>query len=112
MADISAEKINEIAIVSISGEISMSTVSYIDDACREYLVPETKVFALDMRGVTFIDSFGISRILKISKAYSANDSKFLLINMNDNIRQIFKIATFDKFFTIMTKSEFDNKYFQ
>lgn len=112
MAEISTDKKNDVAVVSITGEISLTTVEYIDKACREFLTPDVRVFALDMRGVTFIDSFGISRILKISKAYSCNETQFLLINLNDNIKQIFKIATLDNFFTILSKNEFENKYLQ
>jgi anti-sigma B factor antagonist len=102
---------DDTAIISISGEITMTTVTDIDNACKKFVNSGLRVFAIDLKNVIFIDSFGISRIIKQSKAFAANGTDFVLINLNDNISQIFKIATFDKLFTIMNQSEFDSKYF-
>jgi anti-anti-sigma factor len=110
MAEISIEESDNTVIIHIAGEITMTTAADIDNACRKYIDAELKVAALDLRSVLFIDSFGISRVIKISKSFNAKGTDFVLINMNDNISQIFKIATFDKLFTIMTNDEFRNKY--
>jgi len=106
MTEISVEQKNSIVIISISGEITMSTVNDLDNECKRFLNSDIKVMALDLKYVQFVDSFGISRIIKISKAFIGKEIEFVLINMNDNINQIFKIATFDKLFTIMTTAEF------
>ena len=112
MAEVSIEEKNNAVIVSVSGEITMTTVNEIDFVCKPYVNSDIEVIAIDLKLVMFIDSFGISRIIKISKAFSAQNKTFVLINMNENIHQIFKIATFDKLFTIMTKPEFMMTYMQ
>ena len=110
MIELSSEKIDNTVIISISGEISMTTVSVIDKICSPYIKSGLKAVAFDFKLVRFIDSFGISRIIKTSRMFTAENTEFVLINMNDNIKQIFKIATFDRLFTIMTKDEFIDTY--
>lgn len=110
MSEISIEESNGAVILYLSGEITMVTVTNIDNICKKYLNSDIDVLAFDMRGVQFIDSFGISRVIKESKSFASKGIEFVLINLNDNINQIFKIATFDKLFTIMTKDEFNEKY--
>lgn len=110
MSSMIFEEKNNTAIIGITGEITLSTTSDLDEACRGFINSGLKVIAFDLRYVTLIDSFGISRIIKHSKAFSAKGTEFVLVNMNDNIREIFRIATFDSFFNIMTKAEFTEKY--
>lgn len=110
MSGIKIEEKDGAVIVGISGEITMPTVSEIDIACKKYLESGAKVIALDFKNVVFIDSFGISRVIKLSKAFNAQGTDFVLINMNEHISQVFKIATFDKIFTILTNAEFEGKY--
>jgi len=110
MPDIIVEENGDVVVIILSGEITMLTVKDIDHVCKKYLNSNLKVLALDLRSVQFIDSYGISRIIKILRAFTIAGAEFVLINMNDNIRLVFKIATFDKMFTIMTKEEFSNTY--
>jgi len=112
MADLSIEEKEDVVIISITDEITMTTVNDIELACKKYVNSKLTVLALDLNNVQFIDSFGISRIIKLSKSFIGTGTEFILINMNDNIHQIFKIATFDRLFTILTKSEFMEKYLQ
>ncbi len=111
MSEIRVEEFDNIVIIFISGEVTMVTVNDIDNTCKKYLNSDIDVLALDMKGVQFIDSFGISRVIKESKAFASQGIEFVLVNLNDNINQIFKIATFDRLFKIMTKDEFNYKYF-
>jgi anti-anti-sigma factor len=110
MSVINVEEQNNAVIIYLSGEITMITVNEIDNVCRQYLNSDIDVLAFDMRNVQFIDSFGISRVIKQSKMFSSQNIEFVLVNLNDNIKQIFKIATFDKLFNIMSKDEFNIKY--
>ncbi|PKL17848.1 MAG: hypothetical protein CVV49_08695 [Spirochaetae bacterium HGW-Spirochaetae-5] len=110
MSVINVEEKNNAVIIYLSGEITMITVNGIDNVCRQYLNSDIEVLAFDMRNVEFIDSFGISRVIKQSKMFSSQGVEFVLVNLNDNIKQIFKIATFDKLFNIMTKEEFNSQF--
>ncbi len=64
MSVINVEEQNNAVIIYLSGEITMITVNGIDNVCRQYLNSDIDVLAFDMRNVQFIDSFGISRVIK------------------------------------------------
>ena len=49
-------------------------------------------------------------MVKISRAVIDGGRDFILINMNSNIQQIFRMTTFDKVFKIMPEEEFIAKY--
>ena len=106
----STEKIDNIVIISISGEITMNTVSEIDRVYTPFIKSGLSAVAFDLKYVEFIDSFGISKIIKISRAFKAENTEFVLINMKNNILQTFRKAMFDKLLTITTKAEFMDTY--
>lgn len=99
-----------VVIVRIAGELTLTDIKEFDGIFNKYLKSKFEVIALDLYEMPFLDSFGISRLVKISRAFTGI-ADFVLINMNDNIYQTFKMSTFDKIFTIMTEKEFRYKYF-
>ena len=110
MLKIDVEEIGKTVIVSLIGELSFAYVEEFESVFKKYINSEFAVVALDLKNLPYLDSFGISRIIKISRVLIAGGSEFVLINMNDNIHQIFKMATFDKLFNIMTKEDFFMTY--
>ncbi len=98
-------------IISIEGDISFTTVDTFENAYKKYMNSTLKVIALDLLNMPSLDSFGISRIIKMSRSFTENGKDFVLINMNENIHQIFRMGTFDKLFTIMSSEDFYHKYF-
>lgn len=105
------EEKNNTVIVSMNGELSLNSIEEFDDAFKKYLNSSPTVVALDLEHVPYLNSFGISRIIKISRAFADKGIEFVLINMNENIYQIFRMSTFDKIFNILTLEEFNRKYF-
>jgi len=110
MMKIAVEDRGKAVIIGIEGELAMKNISEFEKAFEKYFETGLEVIALDLQRMPYLDSFGISRIVKISRAFTGNDTKFVLINMNENIRQIFRMSTFDKIFNIMNREEFNDKY--
>lgn len=110
MLTIDIEVRGKIAIFSIQGEISPSTSRDFERAFEKYLSTDYSVMAIDLKKIRYIDSFGISRLVRLSRAFSGTGGEFLLVNMNDNIHQIFRMATFDKLFKILTGEQFAAAY--
>ncbi len=104
-----AEK-GTIVIVSIAGELSMRTVSDFDLSFKKYINSGFEVVALDLQYMSFLDSFGMNRIIKISRPFVESGKEFVLINMNDAILNTFRIAAFDTLFAIMSGDDFRKKY--
>lgn len=112
MLKIDVEECGSVVTVSLIGELSFSYVEEFESVFKKYVKSDFNVIALDLKNVPYLDSFGISRIIKVSRFLIAGGSEFVLINMNEHIHQIFRMATFDKLFNIMTKEEFLLAYFQ
>jgi anti-sigma B factor antagonist len=110
MITIDVEKKDKAVIVSIAGELSLDDAEKFEDAFKQHLNSKLDVVALNLKQVHYLNSFGMSRILKISRAFAETDTEFVLINMNDNIYQIFRMSTFDKIFKIFSGEEFNKKY--
>lgn len=111
MMKIAVQERDEGIIIGIEGEISFTTVDKFENTYQKYTGSAVKVIALDLIGMPSLDSFGISRIIKMSRVISESRKDFVLINMNENIHQIFRMGTFDKIFTIMSGEDFHHKYF-
>ena len=110
MERIDVEEKGGAVVVRVAGELGLANIKAFENVFKKYLNSKIAVIALDLREMPFLDSFGISRLVKISRAF-AGHADFVLINMNDVIYQTFRMSTFDKFFTIMTEDEFNRKYY-
>jgi len=111
MFGIAVEERDQAVIVKVAGELTLYNIKEFEKAFKKYSGPDTRVVALDLGGVVFLDSFGISRIVKISRSFTGK-ADFVLLNVNEDILEVFRMATFDRIFTIMSEWDFTNKYFQ
>jgi len=110
MLIIDVEENGKAVIIKIKGDMSQIDNAKFDQSFKKYLNSEFKVIALDLKNIRHLDSFGMSRIIKISRMYIGNGMEFVLINMNEEIFHIFRIATFDKIYKIMTEEIFFQLY--
>lgn len=78
-------------IVSPVGSIDSQTYAELDKDVAVILVPTTTVIMLDMKDVTYISSMGVSAILKIKKNIEYNNGKFVMANLQPQIRKVFDI---------------------
>lgn len=111
MLEIEIEERDNTVVICITGVLSMGTVDEFDHAFKKFVNSKLDAVALDLRNMAFLDSFGMNRIIKVSRLFAGSGTGFVLINMNDAIRNTFAITTFDKLFTIMSGDEFNRKYF-
>ena len=110
MQYVDIEEKDRVVIISMKDEFTFNGNDEFESSFKKYANKDYDAVALDLKNVLYIDSFGISRIIKISRLFIGNAPEFVLINMNESISYIFKITTFDKIFTIMTEDEFTEKY--
>ena len=111
MIQIDMSERNGIVTVSVAGEISLHTVKEFNSALEKYTTSGCKVIALDLKNLPYLDSFAISRLIKLSQSLKEKNIKFILVNLNEHLKQIFHMGTFDKLFTIMTGDEFEAGFF-
>ncbi len=111
MIKIDVEERENIVIVCISGNLSLGDIDEFDHTFKKYNNSNLDVIALDLKYIPHLDSFGLNRIIKVSRDFGGSGTEFVLINMNEDIHKTFTTTTFDKLFQIMTQDEFDRKYF-
>lgn len=110
MMQIDIEEKDNVAVISVTGELSLHGIGGFEKAFAKYPGSDFDVIALDLKHMPYIDSFGISRIIKVSRMFIADNKKFVLINMNENVHHLFKMSTFDRLFNIMTGNEFEHEF--
>jgi len=88
---------NEITI-HISGRFDFSTHRDFVSGYKEYTKGE-KTFIVDLNAADYMDSSAMGMLLQL-REYGKGDAGVKLINANDGIREILRIANFDKLFSI------------
>ncbi len=84
--------------IQVTGRFDFSTHRDFVGAYKEH--PKGgKFFVVDLKGADYMDSSAMGMLLQL-REYSKKDRDVRLINGNDGIREILRIANFDKLFTI------------
>lgn len=58
-----------------------------------------KAFAVDLKDTDYMDSSAMGMLLQL-RDYAAKDKPMELVNSNDGVREILRIANFDKIFKV------------
>jgi len=88
---------NEVTI-QVTGRFDFSTHREFVSAYKEHPKGELS-FVVDLQGADYMDSSAMGMLLQL-REYAKSDKNVRLINGNDGIREILRIANFDKLFTI------------
>jgi anti-sigma B factor antagonist len=80
----------------ITGRLDASQV----DRVREELKAVDSSCVVDFSGLDYISSAGMGVLLGVQKRLSGDGQSLRLVNMNKHIREIFRIAGFDRVFQI------------
>lgn len=98
--DIKFREMNEHKIIEVSGEVDLYNVSDLKKALFSITEGNYKSVIVDMKNVNYMDSSGIGALVAGQKKMKAHNGKFGLMNIHDDVLNILKLATLDKFFTI------------
>ncbi len=108
--DISVKQIDErTVIIKLAGKFNIEEVLNFENACREYIEKKVPTMGLDLSELKYIDSSGIGSLIKTMNITKNNNVELVLLDLQPDIHNVFKIAYLDKFFTISGKAEFLEK---
>jgi anti-anti-sigma factor len=97
---ITVEFNGSIASIILSGGIDYSTQEEIRNANHKALsADQIREIHVNFAEVTFLDSSVIRALLMLQRETGANGKSLVLLNCNDNIREVFEIGGFDRMFT-------------
>jgi len=80
------------ALVTLAGEIDMSTVGRLSTVVGELLNPAPPRVVLDLADVTFCDSQGLGTLVVLSRKVALAQSVLVLINVGDFLLRVLDIT--------------------
>jgi anti-anti-sigma factor len=98
--DIGFREVGEHKIIEVSGEVDLYNVSELKKALFSITDGKHLSVIVDMSNVNYMDSSGIGALVAGQKKMIAHNGKFALMNIHDDVLNILKLATLDKFFKI------------
>jgi anti-sigma B factor antagonist len=78
------------------GELDLATVPRLDDELTRLRETGVRELVLDLRGVTFMDSTGLSLTLRWSLAANRDGFDFSLVRGQGPIRRLFELTGMDR----------------
>ncbi len=94
----------------IKGELDINSTHDFKTAINPKLTSKPTTLALNMAGITYLDSSGIGALVKLNKDTHAAGIELILFDMEDGIRNMFKLSRLETIFTIMSSAQFFEKY--
>ena len=83
---------NGVACVAIRGELDMATAPRLDGFLAPYEDEGVSAIILDLRKLTFIDSFGLRALLRARDRAEKNLHRVILVGANASARRLFEIT--------------------
>jgi anti-sigma B factor antagonist len=110
MLTISVNQLGDVVIIDLAGEFDIDVIRNVEKAWNEALEKNPKVIAFNCKELKFIDSSAIGTLVKFMNSATNRKITLSLFNVMPSIHAIFKTSRLDKFFSISSKEEFENKF--
>ena len=88
------------AVVTIGGELEYGTAGHLRAALLEISQSDASRLVLDMAGVDFLDSSGISLLIQAKQRFDAQGSVFVLRRPQSRVTRVLEVAGVADLFTI------------
>ncbi len=98
--EIEFRDIGDNKVVQVSGEVDLYNVSELKRALFSITDGKHASVIVDMKNVNYMDSSGIGALVAGQKKMRAHNGKFALMNIHEDVLNILKLATLDRFFKI------------
>jgi anti-sigma B factor antagonist len=101
MMEVTIENREPNIVITLNGEIDMSNVGELTSALEESLDNQHEVVTLDLDGVGYCDSAGLSMFLTLQRSLVRRQQQLvLLLSLGHSLRRVMEITNLDKIFTI------------
>lgn len=98
--EIEIKDLGEHKVIQVGGEVDLYNVSELKKALFGITDGRCPSVIVDMKNVNYMDSSGIGALVAGQKKMRAHNGKFALMNIHDDVMNILKLATLDRFFKI------------
>ncbi len=101
---------SDLVDVKLSGRLVIENINRLQPLLHSEIKKNPNVLALNFNQIEQIDSSTIGFFVKLLHSSVNNDVELVFYDFNPSILQLFLVAKLDKFFSIHTLQEFQNKY--
>ncbi|HNR87492.1 MAG TPA: STAS domain-containing protein [Spirochaetota bacterium] len=98
--EIEFRDMGEHKIIQVNGEVDLYNVSELKKALFSVTDGTSRSVIVDMKNVNYMDSSGIGALVAGQKKMKAHNGRFGLLNIHEDVLNILKLATLDRFFKI------------
>ena len=92
-------------VISVTGEIHVTTAPEFSQRLNDAIAAGTRGVVIDMSGVEFIDSTGLSVLLNGLRRVTRADGRLALVVSNPTVLRLFEITKLDSTFDIQPTRE-------
>lgn len=103
--EIAQTRHNDVCILSLNGRLDSNSSTELDRQISELIEGATIRLVIDCKKLDYITSAGLRIMIKTAKMLKGKNGAFVLCEMADYVREVFEIAGFDKFLTIVSSLE-------
>ncbi len=98
--DIEFRDLGEHKVIQVGGDVDLYNVSELKRALFSITDGRHLSVIVDMKNINYMDSSGIGALVAGQKKMRAHNGKFALMSPTEDVLNILKLATLDKFFRI------------
>jgi anti-sigma B factor antagonist len=89
-----------VPLVRVAGRLDAAVANYIKTHFNDLVNENQPNLVIDMKGVTFVDSMGLTALVSIMKLCRRNHGSMRLAGLQPNVRLLFEITRLDQAFII------------
>ena len=105
MMDLKIQKHDLCNIISLIGDMDLSSTFKLKDTVRSFIDEDVKNVIIDFKNLSYIDSSGIGALLRINSQFSIPGKSLWFINITGQVLEIIKLAKLHEYFPITTFNE-------
>jgi anti-anti-sigma factor len=102
---IGASAVTGVVVITLAGELDLASAPALGDAIDHATASGAELVIVDLRGLEFIDSTGISVLVKAHQAAAQSDSRFAIVKGSPQIERILSLTGLDEQLTLLDAPE-------
>lgn len=98
--EITQEKVNDVAVISLSGRLNVTTTSELEQVFTKLLEENQAKVLVECCELEYISSAGLRVLLTAAKQFKKISGEIALAGLSQNVKQVFGISGFTSIFPI------------
>lgn len=94
--EVESEERNGVVRIALRGELDLSTVPRVEDELRRAEAKRPPLIALDLAGLTFLDSTGLRLVLTADERAREEGRRLVIVRGPKTVSRVFSITRLDE----------------